>query len=644
MADEPEKLAHLSLEELGNIQVTSVSKEPESVRKTPAAIYVITESDIRRSGATSIPEALRLAPGVEVARVDSDHWSVGIRGFGGVLASKLLVLIDGRSVYTPLYAGVYWEEQNVLLEDIDRIEIIRGPGGTIWGANAVDGVINIITKSSQDTHGALVTGGGGNVDQGTVGVRYGGRAKGVNYRVYGKGFVDGPEFHSDGNNFDHWRMGQIGFRTDWTTKEQDAFTVQGDLYDEKAGEVEQVGSYFPPAQLTLFGTGQFSGGNILGHWQRTLRNGSDVQVKAYYDHTNHFEPQFGETRDTFDIDFLHHLTLPKNQDFIWGLEARVSPGDFRQLVPTLNFSPMHATDQIYSGFVQDVIPLASDAVELTLGSKIEHNNYTGFEFQPDARLLWTPSRRQSFWVSASRAVRTPSRLEESLELTDFLSAVPLIYLQINGNRNFQAERLIAFEAGYRSLIAPRLYLDFDVFRNGYDDLYGYGTPSVGLGAAPPRLILIAPIANEEKGFTDGFELGPDWQMTHWWQVKGSYSFLHMNLESKTPNPNAVEVLNRLSAQGSSPHHQVVVQSLINLPKRFEFDQTYRFVSGLPAQAVGPYNTADAHLGWHLNKQLELSIDGQNLFQPHHVEFGGDAGDFVGIKRAVYAKVTWRSSQ
>ncbi len=641
-SDQGDRLANLSLEELGSIKVTSVSKEPEEVWKTPAAIYVITQDDIRRSGATSIPEVLRLAPGVEVARVDSDHWSVGIRGFGGVLASKLLVLIDGRSVYTPLYAGVYWEEQNVLLEDIDRIEIIRGPGGTIWGANAVDGVINIITKSSKDTHGALVTAGGGNVDQGTVGVRYGGSARGVNYRVYGKGFVDGPEFHADGNNFDHWRMGQIGFRTDWTSKEQDTVTFQGDLYDEKAGEVSQVGSYTPPAQLSLFGMGQFSEGNLLGRWQRTLAGGSDIRLQAYYDHTNHSEPQFGETRDTFDLDFIDHLTLPKKQDFIWGLGARVSPGTFRQLVPTLDFSPMHATDEIYSGFVQDEIPLANDAVEITLGSKIEHNNYTGFEVQPDARLLWTPTRRQSFWVSASRAVRTPSRLEESLELSDFLAAVPMIYLQINGNRNFMAERLIAFEAGYRTLVVSRLYMDFAAFRNGYDDLYGYGTPTVAIGTAPTRLIFEVPIANEEKGFTDGFELGPDWQVTPWWQLKGSYSYLHLNLESKPSATNAIEVMNLASVQGSSPHHQIVVQSMIDLPKRFEFDQTYRYVSGLPAQAVGPYNTADVHLGWHATRQLELSIDGQNLFQPHHVEYGGEAGMFVGIKRAVYAKVTWQS--
>jgi iron complex outermembrane receptor protein len=642
--DQADSLTQLSLEELGNIKVTSVSKEPEQVWKTPAAIYVITQDDIRRSGATSLPEVLRLAPGVEVARVDSDHWSVGIRGFGGVLSSKLLVLIDGRSVYTPLYAGVYWEVQNVFLEDVERIEVIRGPGGTVWGANAVDGVINIITKSAKDTQGALVTAGGGNVDEATAGVRYGGTVNGFSYRVYGKGFDNGPEFHANNDNFDEWRMLQAGFRSDWTSKGRDAFTFQGDIYDEKAGEIVQVGDYTPPSTLTITGRGQFSGGNLLGRWKRDLGNGSDLQLQAYCDHTNHFEPQFGETRDTFDIDFIHHLTLPKQQDFIWGLGARISPGNFSQLVPTLDFAPGYQTDEIYSGFVQDEIPLVHDTLDVTVGSKLEHNNYTGFEVQPDASLLWTPSKKRSFWVSASRAVRTPSRLEESIELTDFLAAAPLIYLQVNGNRNFVAERLIAFEAGYRSLITSRLYLDLALFRNGYNDLYGYGTPSAAaaLTPAPPHIIFEVPIANEEKGFTDGFEFGPEWQLTQRWQMKGAYSYLHMDLESKSPNPNAVEVLNRETVQGSSPHHEIVVQSFIDLPKRLEFDQTYRYVSGLVAQSVGGYNTADARLAWHLTRQFELSIDGDNLLQPHHVEYGGDAGMFVGIKRSVYAKLTWES--
>lgn len=255
-----ERLTELSLEELGNMKVTSVSKEPEQVWKTPAAVYVITQDEIRRFGATCIPEALRPAQGVEVVRVDSDHWAIGIREFGAVLANKLLVLIDGRSVYTPLFGEVYWQVQNIPLEDIQRIEVIRGPGGTIWGANAVDGVINIITKSSKDTHGAMASAGGGNVDEGTCDFRYGGgNGKGLDYRIYGMGFVRGHEFHSDGRNFDDWRMGQGGFRGDWTNNRRDSVTLQGDLYDEGAGEATTFALYSPPSQVEAYGQGKFSG-------------------------------------------------------------------------------------------------------------------------------------------------------------------------------------------------------------------------------------------------------------------------------------------------------------------------------------------------------------------------------------------------
>lgn len=403
-----ERLTEMSLADLGNVEVTTVSKEPGEVWRTPAAIYVLTSEDIRRSGATSIPEVLRLVPGVEVARIDSDHWSVGIRGFGSTLSRSLLVLIDGRSVYTPLFAGVYWQVQNVPLEDIDRIEVIRGPGGTIWGANAVDGVINIITKSTKDTHGSLLSLGGGNVDEGTAGFRYGGgNGKGVNYRVYGMGFDRGPEFHSDGSNFDDWRMGQAGFRTDWDSSPRDTVTLQGDIYNVNAGESVAFGTFTPPYTITTDAEAKLSGGNLLGRWKRTLSSGSDVQVQAYYDRTNHFEPDYGETRNTFDVDFLHHLTLPGQQDFLWGLGARLSPGNFIQIVPTIDFLPHHQTDQIYSGFAQDEIPLFNRRVSLTVGSKLEHNNYTGFEVQPSARLLWMPSPKQTFWASVTRAYAPP---------------------------------------------------------------------------------------------------------------------------------------------------------------------------------------------------------------------------------------------
>lgn len=635
-------LKQLSLAQLGSVEVTTASKEPEEVWNTPAAVYVLTQEDIRRSGATSIPEVLRLVPGVEVARVDSDHWSIAIRGFGAVLASKLLVLIDGRSVYTPLFAGVYWQVQATPLQDVDRIEVIRGPGGTIWGANAVDGIINIITKSAKDTHGSMLAVGGGNVDQGTGAFRYGGgNSHGFNYRIYGMGFTRGPQFHSDGRNFDDWRMGQTGFRADQDLGARDTFTFQGDIYREIAGETTQYALYSPASQVTVDGNSQLTGGNLLGRWKRVLNERSDFQVQAYFDRTNHFEPEFGETRDTFDVDFLHHLTLPGQENFLWGLGARVSPANVVQLVPTLDFLPHHLTDQVYSGFVQDEIPFFNKRLLFTVGSKLEHNNYTGFEVQPSARLLWKSTPRQSFWGSVTRAVRTPSRLDEDIQINFFATDTPLpIYLRASGNRQFRSEELIAYEAGYRTLVSSHLYLDVALFYNDYRDIYSFQVGAPFLEPLPPPAHAILPLltSNGIRGTTKGFEVTPDWKPSSWWELKASYSHLEMNMENGPGSNDPTSVPNY---EGSSPRHQVVIQSLVNLPKRLELDQTYRYVGALPAQQVKSFSTADVRLAWHITRELELSVVGANLLQPQHAEFGGDAGPLVGVKRNIYAQITWR---
>jgi iron complex outermembrane receptor protein len=640
--DEP--LKQLSLAQLGNVEVTTASKEPEEVWKTPAAVFVLTQEDIRRSGVTSIPDALRLVPGVEVAQEDADHWSVSIRGFGAVLASKLLVLIDGRSVYTPLFAGVYWEVQNTPLEDIERIEVIRGPGGTIWGANAVNGIINIITKSSKDTHGSMVAVGGGNIDQGTGTIRYGGgNTAGFNYRVYGMGFDRGPQFHSDGRNFDDWRMGQAGFRTDWDRGIRDTFTIQGDIYREGAGEATTYGLYSPPSQVAVEKNAELSGGNLLARWKRVLNDRSDFQIQAYFDRTNHFEPEFGETRNTFDVDFLDHLTLPWQQNFLWGLGARVSPANAVQRVPTIDFLPHQQTDTIYSGFAQDEIPLFSHHLSLTVGSKLEHNNYTGFEVQPSARLLWNRTPRESFWGSITRAVRTPSRLDADIQLTDFGGATSLpIYLRVNGNRQFRSEKLIAYEAGYRTLVTSHGYLDLALFYNDYNDLYSFQVGSLFLETSPPPVHAVLPLltSNGIRGNTKGFEVTPDWKPVSWWELKTSYAYLDMELENRPGSNDPTSVPNY---EGSSPRHQVVIRSLVNLPKKLEFDQTYRYVSALPALLVKNYSTADIRFAWHTTPGLEFSVVGGNLFQPRHAEFGGDPGPLVGMKRSVYAKITWSSA-
>jgi iron complex outermembrane receptor protein len=637
--DQGSGLSSLSLEQLGSIEVTSTSKEPEEVWNTPAAIFVITEEDIRRSGVTSVPEALRLAPGVEVARMDSDHWAVGIRGFGSQFSKSVLVLIDGRSVYTPLFAGVYWQLQNVLLEDVERIEIIRGPGGTIWGANAVNGVINIITKNSSETHGGLVSGSGGNVDQGAGNFRYGGKVGKFNYRAYGMAFGRASEFHIDHAPFDDWQMGQGGFRTDWT-ENRDSFTVQGDLYKGYDGERVEVSSYSPPSVAVVDAEHNVSGSNLLGRWKRDINGNSDLQIQGYYDRTSRLSPQLDETRNTYDIDLIYHLKASRH-DLLFGAGGRWSPDHIGQKFATLDFEPHNETDSIYSGFIQDQFSIVPNVLSVVLGSKFEHNNYSGFDVQPNARLLWTPTKHQTIWAALTRAVRTPSRLDTDLQLTDFLSAKPPEFLRVVGAPNFRAEKLVGTEIGYRALLARSLYVDVAAFYNDYNDLYGYGPGKVFVETtpAPAHIVLQLPLANSLKGLTKGIEFAPDWKPASWLDLKGSYSFLHLSVHDKA---GFTDALNTASDNGSSPHHEIEFQPQFNLPKKFEFDTTFRYVSALPAQAVGSYQTADARVGWSPKAFLELSFVGQNLFDPHHAEFGGDDGPLVGIRRAYYGKVTWKS--
>jgi iron complex outermembrane recepter protein len=634
----------VTLEELGQIEVTTASKEPVKASRTPAAIFVITQGDIRRSGATSIPEALRLAPGVEVARVDSNTWSIGVRGFASALSRDVLVLIDGRTVYTPLYAGVYWQVQDTLLEDVERIEVIRGPGGTIWGANAVNAVINIITKSAKDTRGMLVSAGGGNIDQGFVNLRYGGgNDKNFNYRIYGKAFNDGPEFHPSGSSFDSWRMGQTGFRTDLELHNRDSFTLQGDFYNGDAGQSVGITTYSSPYMTNVQQRAELAGGNLLGRWKRILGAGSDIQLETYYDRTNRNQASFAESRNTFDLDFIHHFPLPRRQDFLWGLGVRLSSGNTTQVVPTVVFTPNNLTDKLYSGFIQDEIPIIGNQLSLTLGSKFLQETYSHFEFEPTARLLWTPNPRQTVWGAVTRAVRTPSRVEEDLQLTALLTPNPLTFVRVIGDRSFSTEHLLGYEAGYRSLVTPKLSLDIAAFYNNHDHLLSIEPGAPFSESSPPPAHVVVPFffGNGLSGNTAGFEIAPEWAPASTWRLRGSYSYLYLDLRKSAGSLDPSTVA---STEGSSPHHQGVIQSFLDLPKRLEFDQTIRYVSNLPAQRVPAYATADVRFSWHATRSFDLSVVGQNLVQPHHAEFGGDPGGLVGIKRTVYAKITWQTTQ
>ncbi len=637
-----QELKTLSLSQLGDVEVTTQSKEPTEVWKTPAAIYVLTGEDIRRSGVTNVPDALRLVPGVNVARVNgSRNWAVGIRGFGDQFSKYVLVLIDGRSIYTPLFGGVLWTVDNVMLEDIDRIEVIRGPGGTIWGADAVNGVINIITKSSQNTQGTLVSAGGGSVDQNTEDLRYGAHRGKWHFRAGAFGFVRSPEFHIDGQpNYDWSRFGQTGFRADRKVGSNDV-TVQGDAYWGKFGDAQSLYTYVPPSSYISYASMNVSGGDILGRWRRQLSDRSDLYLQGFWSHDHRIGSNFGEDRDTFDLDFLHRLWMGQRQHFTYGAGIRISPSTVTQTTPTATFNPLEKADSIYSGFVQDELHIIPDKLALTVGTKLEHNNYTGFEYQPDGRILFTPTPTRTLWASVSRAVRTPDRVDEDIQVDGFILSPPILFARIRGNHHLRAERLVAYEGGVRTLLHPRFYLSLEAFHNAYHDLIAQGSPTVSLPPSPPfppgAILYAFQFINGIGGTTDGAEISPDLQITPWWKIRASYSYLHVHLKDQSGFTNKTTLTN---LHGSSPNGQAFLHSQMDIAKKLEFDPSIRYVSALPAQAVKAYVTADVRVGWNPTKSISLSVTGQNLFQPHHAEFGISPGPTVEIKRSIYAKIVW----
>lgn len=601
------ELKALSLDELFDLEVTSVSKKPEKLSEAPAAIRVVTGEDIRRSGALSIPEALRNIPGVEVARIDSRQYAITARGFNGSVANKLLVMIDGRSVYTPLFSGVFWDAQDTLIEDIDRIEVIRGPGATVWGANAVNGVINIITKRAEDTQGLLLTGGAGNEERGFGGARYGGRlGSNAFYRVYGKFFDRDDAVLPDGSDAeDPFEMGQGGFRIDWTPSPNNLLVLQGDLYDGTVGQTNA-------GDLTL------SGGNVLGRWTRVFTGDSDLQVQVYYDRTERDIPAvFGETLDTFDLDVRHRLSPGQRHDVVWGAgyrrtDNRVDNGAM------LAFLPTHVDHDLFTAFVQDDLAIVEDRLRLTLGSKVEHNDYTGVEVQPSARLAWTPAREHLVWGAVSRAVRTPSRIDRDL------FAPPEPPHLIAGGDGFDAERVYAYELGYRVQPARRLSASVSTFYNTYDDLRSVE------GEAPFT------IANGLRGESYGAEISSTLQATEDWRLRAGYTYFDLHLETKPGSTDTTQV----GQEGDSPRHQAFLQSRLDVLRNVEFDAGVRYVDALPNQDAPDYVAIDARLGWHATRDVEIALAGQNLLDPRHAEFGAPATRRE-IERSVYLKVTCR---
>jgi iron complex outermembrane receptor protein len=632
-------LFDLSIEELGQVRVTSVSRRAEALNEAAASVYVITAADIRRSGVASIPEALRLAPGVEVARNGSNEWTISMRGFSSDLSNKLLVLIDGRSVYSPLFAGVFWDVQDALLADIERIEVVAGPGGTLWGANAVNGVINIITKAAPDTAGGLVEAGAGN-EETFSGFRYGwAPSETLDMRAYVKHFDrDESELLSGAGAFDDWSVAQAGAALQWRATVDDVVTVHADVYDGEESALLRgdftLGGPVPrtdiPGEVTV------NGHNVLALWRRILSAEANWRLQFYYDHTDRQIPgSFNEARDTYDFDFQHDLANPGRHDLLWGAGLRSTSDDIGNTL-FATFVPPSRTDSTVSAYLQDRIELTPERLFLTLGAKLEDNDYTGFESQPNVRVTWFPDDRQTVWAAVSRAVRIPARLNADLQLTAPVAVpgLPLpLYVRVNGNDDFDSEELVAYEAGYRLRMSENLTFDLALFDNYYDDLQTQeGQPLAAIPGPPPYLQITAVQDNLIEGETYGGTLAVNWQPFDRWRLQMHYSYLEMDLRSK-PGSNDTGSLNVV---GNSPETQIGVHSFIELPLDWSLYAGVRYVEELPNQRVPSYTALDLSLAWEPSDGLRTSLTVRSANDSERLEFG--EGRL--IERRVFARVHW----
>ncbi len=627
------ELKGLSVEELMNVEVTSVARHPEKLSEAASAVQVITQADIQRSGATSLAEVLRLANNLQVAQKNSHDWAISARGFNTALANKLLVMIDGRTVYTPLFSGVFWDIQDYLLEDIDRIEVISGPGGTLWGANAVNGVINIITKSAKDSQGLYAEGGGGTELRALGGGRYGGTLSSNTYfRVYGKYVDRDDEVLPDGTpSSDGWHQERGGFRVDSEVSHRDTVTFQGDFYN--GDENEPTG-----------GTAITSGGNLLGRWERRFSDESAMSLQSYVDQTHLLDPEpaltvgalrlapAGVLHDdltTYDLDFQDRFPLGLHHRIVWGLGFR----DTRDSVinaPGIGVLPGVLDQRLYSLFVQDEIAL-SRSWSFILGTKLEHSDFSGWELQPNTRLRWTPAQGHALWVAVSRAVRAPSILDRDLN-----EAPPPRLQLLKGSSDFASEKLVAYELGYRGQFSSQFSSSVSGFYNVYSDLRST--------SFTPATILPLYFANNLEGDTYGLEFSGDYQVLDGWTLHAGYTFLREHLHVRPGQSDINDALN----ETADPEHQLALRSSLDLPHHLTLDPELRWVDSLhinsgPTLGVVPsYWELNTRLAWQAGRHLELSVSGQNLLHAHHPEYGFPEPTRVEIERNVYVKLAWHT--
>lgn len=638
----PPDLSQLSIEQLMDIRVTSAAKKPEKISGSATAIHVITQEDIRRSGMNSIPELLRMVPGLDVAQIDANKWAISSRGFNERFANNLLVLIDGRSVYSPTFAGTYWDSQDYVLEDIERIEVIRGPGGALWGANAVNGVVNVITKKAADTQGGLVAAGAGNFEKSGAAIRYGGKINEADYfRVYARGFSrDAFGAH------DAWNAKQAGFRADLALSGNGTLMFDGHLREGRSDSSQRVITLTPPSSPTLAGANHNRDGHALVRWERSLPDEADMSLQAYFDSVERSDAIHGQKLDTYDLDFQHRFFAGGDQEIIWGLGYRRIDDQYRNSF-TVAFNPAQRNTEVYSAFIQDEIALR-ESLRLTVGSKFERNSYTGLEVQPNARLLFEAAPNQVFWGAISRAVQTPSRAYSDIRINvAAYPGLPPSLIAINGNPALKPQEVLATEIGYRDQFSARLSLDAAAFYNRYKNLITNepGNPVAEVSPPPLHLLIPARMQNLMDGETHGVEIGANWQALPAWRLGLGYAWLktRMSLDPASRNPTRL-----LAVTGSSPARQLQLKSRLDLSEKLELDaflycvgrlRVANVLTPVPVDIPG-YARLDLRVGYRPAKNLELSLAGQNLLDTRHQEFSAYDVNASAIPRSVYGKVAW----
>lgn len=635
-----------SLADLMNIEVTSVSKKEQKLSQTAAAVFVISEDDIRRSSATSIPGLLRMVPGIQVAQIDASTWAISARGFNGQYSNKLLVLIDGRTVYSPIFSGVFWDTKDVPLESIERIEVIRGPGATVWGANAVNGVINITTKDATETQGKLLVTQGGDPHLGLGVARYGSRVgRSTYYNLSLDGFVNNhfPDA-TGGNGKDEWHLTNGAFRLDTSPSPRDTITLQGGGHNGSAGEEAYFSTIVPPVTTARSVIDRFSGWNVLSRWNHTFSTRSDTSLQAYFTRSNRGDTTYSFGLNTFALEFENHLHWGEHQDIVWGAGYRLD-SDLTAPGLRFTFNPAGLTTQLFSSFIQDEIALASNRVHVSFGTKLEHNHFTGFGLEPSARVSYKLTDNSMIWAAISQAERTPARTDAGLQFNYEVLPGPYglpVILRVYGNPKFQNEMLYATEVGGRTQLTSNFSLDAAAYFNNYQHLTSYepGAYSLELGAVPPYVLVPYTFENLEYGETHGGELFANWQLIKRWSLSPGYSFLTMHIHNTATSK---DVTTAAAIEGGSPNHQAQLRSRVDLPKKWEWNTAAYFVGRVRDGSVPSYTQLDSNLSWRASQNFSVTLAGQNLIKGRHLESNGYDASLVSsqVPRGAYLKLTWR---